>query len=134
MSLPQQGTPTKKPITAPPAEEPEGFGFIYQTPDGNVTRGYEAVIARNFYNRQQNRTTTTAGSVGGSTGTSFLDAINSGFSRVPQAPGLKLGFLFGNRPDDRLSDTILTGPRGVVDNAPVRQRKAGGQNKNSRNA
>lgn len=89
----------------------------------------------NFSQSNGSRSTQTSGSAGGSSGQSFIDrvganinsAFSSAFSRIPNAPGLKLGFLLGRRPGDNTSDTILTGPRGVVDNAPVRKRKAGGR-------
>ena len=48
---------------------------------------------------------------------SFLEGA---FSGVPQAPGVKLGFLRGiNR--DRSNPNIKSGPRGVTQNAPVRK-------------
>jgi hypothetical protein len=52
-------------------------------------------------------------------------AFNSAFRGVPNAPGTKLGFLL--RRLGKTSDSILTSGRGVTDNAPVRQRKAGGR-------
>lgn len=60
-----------------------------------------------------------AQSTGGSTGKSFLA---NAFSGIPQAPGVKLGFLKGfDR--DKGNQNVFSGSRGVTENAPVRKNK-----------
>lgn len=60
-----------------------------------------------------------AQSTGGSTGKSFLA---NAFSGIPQAPGVKLGFLKGLNRDEG-NQNVFSGPRGVTESASIRKNK-----------
>lgn len=52
--------------------------------------------------------------------TGDTNILEGAFSGIPQAPGVKLGFLQTGR---KGNPNIKSGPRGVTESAPVRQRK-----------
>lgn len=111
------------PTTDTPFDQlPPGFsGPLPEGPMTKVNRVLEGLLNQ-FLGQPKQRSVPSVS--GGANGTSFLSSITSSFSRVPTAPGSKLGFR-RNRSDE--NDRIKTSTRGVTDNASVRRNAAGGR-------
>jgi hypothetical protein len=135
-STPTASTPTANPLSldvtvgpnspGPNTETVGNFpGFVGPLPLGSRTKEadvVEGVLKRFLGSFTAPQVPTISG---GASGQSFLSNITNSFSRVPTAPGSKLGFR-RNKSDE--NDRIRTSTRGVVDNADVRRKKAGGRN------
>lgn len=119
---PVSGGLTVGPNTPGPTTDNPPTGFNGPLPEGPVTKANKVLqgILAQFLGQPRQRSVPRVS--GGASGTSFLSSLTNSFSRVPTAPGSKLGFK-RNRSDE--NDRIKTSSRGVLDNAPVRRNKAG---------